>query len=224
MKSNHIWKWETSSAFTTKSAYRAYFNEAITFKPWRRSRKSWVPGKCKTFLWLAICSKYWSADPIKKNSLLPDPENCPLCDQEDQRVSNIFYTTVLVHPAVCCPLSVCKTSAQQSTKQTSQNGSAGQQENSKDTEKMNKFLTDFRSFNALEAQKWLSFKGSHQTFKGVCPSSIRRFRFLTSPNNSFLLSFPVQASQCHPTDVLQLPHLRLTAVLPAKLTLKGCSA
>jgi hypothetical protein len=50
----HIWRLEGSGQFTSKSAYRAFFNGSITFAPWRRLWKSWAPAKCKIFLWLAI--------------------------------------------------------------------------------------------------------------------------------------------------------------------------
>lgn len=50
----HRWKPEASGVFSTKSAYRCYFVGSITFEPWKRIWKTWAPGKCKTFLWLAI--------------------------------------------------------------------------------------------------------------------------------------------------------------------------
>ncbi|GJN23995.1 hypothetical protein PR202_gb11699 [Eleusine coracana subsp. coracana] len=30
----HIWKWDSSGTFSTKSAYQAFHNGAITFEPW----------------------------------------------------------------------------------------------------------------------------------------------------------------------------------------------
>jgi hypothetical protein len=56
----HIWVHDSSGVYTCKSAYTAYFQGSITFEPWKRLWKSWAPGKCKTFLWLAIrkaCTK-----------------------------------------------------------------------------------------------------------------------------------------------------------------------
>ncbi|GJN28714.1 hypothetical protein PR202_gb16871 [Eleusine coracana subsp. coracana] len=32
----HIWTLDASGCYLSKSAYRAYFNGAITFEPWRR--------------------------------------------------------------------------------------------------------------------------------------------------------------------------------------------
>ena len=54
-EATHMWKPEASGLFSTRSAYRSFFFiGSITFEPWNKVRKSWAPGKCKTFVWLAI--------------------------------------------------------------------------------------------------------------------------------------------------------------------------
>jgi len=50
----HKWKPEASGLFLTRSAYRNFFTGSITIEPWKKVWKSWAPGKCKTFVWLAI--------------------------------------------------------------------------------------------------------------------------------------------------------------------------
>ena len=50
----HRWKPHASGLFSTWSAYRSYFVGSIPFEPWKRLWKSWAPGKCKTFVWLAM--------------------------------------------------------------------------------------------------------------------------------------------------------------------------
>ena len=80
--------------FTSKSAYRAFFNGSIIFEPWRRLWKSWAPAKCKLFLWLAIRNRCWTADQLAKRGL-PHPSHCPLCDQEDETVQHLLTTCVL---------------------------------------------------------------------------------------------------------------------------------
>ena len=62
----HYWKPEASGSFSTHSAYRSYFVGSITFEPWKRLWKSWAPGKCKTFVWLAIRNRCWTADRLQK--------------------------------------------------------------------------------------------------------------------------------------------------------------
>ena len=63
----HHWKLESSGSFSTKSAYRDFFLDSITVQPWKRLWKSWAPGKCKTFVWLAIRNHCWTADRLEKN-------------------------------------------------------------------------------------------------------------------------------------------------------------
>jgi hypothetical protein len=62
----HSWRLEGSGQFTSKSAYRAFFNGSTTFEPWLRIWKTWAPGKCKVFLWLAIHYRCWTADRLQK--------------------------------------------------------------------------------------------------------------------------------------------------------------
>ena len=50
----HRWKPDASGLFSTRSAYRSYIVGSITFEPWKRLWKSSAPGKCKTFVWLAL--------------------------------------------------------------------------------------------------------------------------------------------------------------------------
>jgi len=54
MEDRHVWRLESGGCYSSKSAYRAYFQGSITFEPWKRLWKSWAPNKCKVFLWLAI--------------------------------------------------------------------------------------------------------------------------------------------------------------------------
>jgi len=42
----HSWRLEGSGQFTSKSAYRAFFNGSTTFEPWLRIWKTWAPRKC----------------------------------------------------------------------------------------------------------------------------------------------------------------------------------
>lgn len=46
----HVWRFDSSGPYTTKSAYIAFLNGAITFEPWRRIWKTWAPAKCKIFI------------------------------------------------------------------------------------------------------------------------------------------------------------------------------
>lgn len=51
------------------------------------------PPKCKTFLWLAIRNRCWTADRLRKCGM-PHPVVCPLCDQEQETVQHLLTTCV----------------------------------------------------------------------------------------------------------------------------------
>jgi len=90
---HHIWRFESTGVFTSKSAYRALLNGSTTFEPWRRLWKSWAPAKCKVFLWLAIRNKCWTADRLARRGL-PHPAQCVFCDQTDEDVQHILTDCV----------------------------------------------------------------------------------------------------------------------------------
>ena len=99
----HRWRSEASGVFSSSSAYRCYFAGSITFEPWKRLWKTWAPGKCKTFLWLAIRNCCWTADRLQKRGM-PPPERCPLCDQEDETAQHILTTCVFARQFWCAIL------------------------------------------------------------------------------------------------------------------------
>jgi len=70
-----------------------FFAGSITFEPWKRLWKSLAPSKCKTFVWLAIRNRCWTADRLEKRGL-PHPDRCPLCDQEEENVQHILTSCV----------------------------------------------------------------------------------------------------------------------------------
>lgn len=89
----HVWRHESSGQFTSKSCYNVLFSGSITFEPWKQLWKSWAPPKCKTFLWLAIRNRCWTADRLRKCGM-PHPVVCPLCDQEQETVQHLLTTCV----------------------------------------------------------------------------------------------------------------------------------
>lgn len=93
MEDQHQWRFEASGHFTTKSAYRTFLVGSVTFEPWKRLWKAWAPSKCKTFVWLAIRNRCWTSDRLQKRGL-PHPDQCPLCDQEEETVQHILTTCV----------------------------------------------------------------------------------------------------------------------------------
>jgi len=91
----HIWRFSTSGVYSTKSAYEALFIGATEFGSWERIWKSWVPGKCKFFMWTVAHNQCWTADRLAKRGL-KHPPKCPLCDQVEKQLitcwSLVFLT------------------------------------------------------------------------------------------------------------------------------------
>lgn len=72
---------EPSGQFTSKSAYRRFFEGSTRFEPHKRLWRSWAPLRAKVFLWLAFWKPCWMADRLLRRGL-PHPEACVLCDQQ----------------------------------------------------------------------------------------------------------------------------------------------
>jgi hypothetical protein len=90
-----ILKLEVGGCYSSKSAYRAFFQGLVTFEPWKSLWKTWAPNKCKMFLlWLAIRNRCWTVDKLEKRGL-PHPEQCPLCDQEDETIEHLLVSCVV---------------------------------------------------------------------------------------------------------------------------------
>ena len=89
----HIWRFDASGTYSAKSTYRAFFYGSVTFEPWRRLWKSWAPGTCKFFIWLAIINRCWTADRLDHRGL-SHPERCPLCDQEEETIQHLLTNCV----------------------------------------------------------------------------------------------------------------------------------
>jgi hypothetical protein len=89
----HVWRLSSSGQYTTKSAYEALCQGYIRFDPWRRIWKSWAPGKCKIFIWLAAHDRCWTTDRLARGNL-PHPKLCALCDQEEETINHLLSSCV----------------------------------------------------------------------------------------------------------------------------------
>jgi hypothetical protein len=58
----HVWRLSTAGKYSAKSTYEAFFIGSTTFRPWEHIWKTWAPGKCRFFMWLAAHNKCWTAD------------------------------------------------------------------------------------------------------------------------------------------------------------------
>jgi hypothetical protein len=62
----HIWRLSASGEYTAKSAYDAFFQGTIYFRPYDRIWKSWAPPKCRFFMWLVAHNRCWTADRLAR--------------------------------------------------------------------------------------------------------------------------------------------------------------
>ncbi|GJN06072.1 hypothetical protein PR202_ga23758 [Eleusine coracana subsp. coracana] len=89
----HMWQFSTSGKYMAKSAYDVLFQGAISFEPWERIWKTWTPGKCQFFMWLAAHLRCWTVDRLARKNL-PHPESCLMCDQEDETIDHLLVGCV----------------------------------------------------------------------------------------------------------------------------------
>ncbi|GJN18978.1 hypothetical protein PR202_gb06201 [Eleusine coracana subsp. coracana] len=73
----HVWTPCPSGIFSSKSAYRRYFVDGISFEPHKRIWRTWAPLKIKIFIWLAIWRRCWTADRLERRGL-PHSEGLPI--------------------------------------------------------------------------------------------------------------------------------------------------
>jgi hypothetical protein len=92
VQDSHVWRLMSSGQYIAKSAYDALCQGYMRFDPWRIS-KTWAPGKCQFFIWLAAHDRCWTADRLARQNLT-HPELCILCDQDKETINHILSSCV----------------------------------------------------------------------------------------------------------------------------------
>jgi hypothetical protein len=88
------WAWTGDGAYSSKSAYRAFFVgrlRATTASQIWRSRAQYG---CKFFAWIVSRDRCWTADRLERRGL-PRPAACPLCDQEPEAIQHLLLGCVV---------------------------------------------------------------------------------------------------------------------------------
>ncbi|XP_024315682.1 uncharacterized protein LOC112271026 [Brachypodium distachyon] len=88
------WKWSDNGAHTASSAYAAFFRGRVLATGATEVWFSKAPTKCKTFMWLVLKNRCWTADRLSKRGL-PHPARCPLCDQSDKTIDHLLLGCVV---------------------------------------------------------------------------------------------------------------------------------
>lgn len=86
---NFIWRWHSSGAYTTKSAYRALFYTEVAVADTRELWRTRAPNKCIFFIWLALHERCWTSDRLQRHGLRDD-NFCALCDQEPETLHHLL--------------------------------------------------------------------------------------------------------------------------------------
>lgn len=92
------WRLESSGRFTSKSAYRAFFQGVPLCASANAIWKTWDPLRCKIFIWLVIRKRIWTADRLARRGL-PHNVECVLCGNSPEDTDHL-----LVGCAVSCIL------------------------------------------------------------------------------------------------------------------------
>lgn len=66
---------------------------SIKFGPTKRFWKTWVPFRCRFFVWLVYHNRVWIADRLAKRNM-PHWEACPFCDQEGETIHHLLIGCV----------------------------------------------------------------------------------------------------------------------------------
>jgi hypothetical protein len=93
IEDSHIWRFSSSGQYSAKSAYESFFIGSTQFGPYERIWKSWAPPKCRFFMWLVAHDRCWTVDWLARRGL-PHPEQCPLCDQEEETINHLLVSCV----------------------------------------------------------------------------------------------------------------------------------
>jgi hypothetical protein len=85
-----VWTLNASGVYDATSAYRAQFEDLAptTMNPlvW----KNWAPPKCKTFAWLVLQDRVWTADRLQRRGW-PNCGECQLCKVQGESAAHMLF-------------------------------------------------------------------------------------------------------------------------------------
>jgi hypothetical protein len=90
----HIFSIAPDGRYSARSAYKGLFMGSCYFGHYKRVWKTWVPPKCRFFIWLVAQNRCWITDRLARRGL-NHPSKCPLCDQDAESINHLLVTCVL---------------------------------------------------------------------------------------------------------------------------------
>jgi hypothetical protein len=88
------WSWSGDGAYSSKSAYNAFFEGRIQSPVTSVIWCSRAPYGCKFFAWLVSRNRCWTSDRLERRGL-PRPPSCPLCCQEPEMIQHLLLGCVV---------------------------------------------------------------------------------------------------------------------------------
>jgi hypothetical protein len=88
-----IWRWTSSSQFSSKSAYTAMFVGESAILGAKELWRTRAPNKCRFFIWLSILGRCWTSDRLFRHGLRDD-NVCTLCCQGAESVDHLLLQCV----------------------------------------------------------------------------------------------------------------------------------
>ena len=88
-----VWRWSADGAYSSSSAYKAFFHGLSSLPGARQLWRAAVPPKVKFFAWLALRGRIWTAARRRRHGLQAD-DSCALCDQEAETADHLLLSCV----------------------------------------------------------------------------------------------------------------------------------
>jgi len=86
-----VWKWTPNGAYSTSSAYQAFFIGRVHLAGAVELWKASSPPKVKFFFWEAMHGKLWTAERRRRHGQQQN-DACALCDQEPERSDHLLIS------------------------------------------------------------------------------------------------------------------------------------
>ena len=86
-----VWRWTPDGAYSSASAYRAFFQGRVTM---RGAKEIWAvrcPHKVKFFFWIALHGRLWTAERRMRHGLQQN-DDCTLCDQHAEHADHLLLS------------------------------------------------------------------------------------------------------------------------------------
>lgn len=89
-----LWRWEASGCYFAKLAYRAFFVGSLQFPCAEAIWKARASLKCKIFIQLAVCCRYWTTNRLQRQGLV-NQGVCVFCGLGFETIDHVLVGCVV---------------------------------------------------------------------------------------------------------------------------------